>query len=585
MANRLILAGFGLARTLGQQGNRPVIRIFDDAGHALASIKTWPDLYYPTALAGDRSGNLYVALYSDATQTALIRKFNRDGYSLATPLHHNGARVNQIHVDSSGNVFLTGAPVNAAGHLWDYGGGDRWPRTGYVTTRKHDSSGNPLWTLDNGIGSGSPLSAAFCVDGNGDVLITLGDTSGVNKGIRKYNGATGALLWEATYPWDSYPWSFAAIATDSTNAVYALGRAQNDQERAYLYKLSSSGTLLATSAKLTGINGATYCRFDAGNVLHLLSAYHTTVDTTLTQLAAVDLPDYSGAVGPGTVDTDGAVYIGYPAPSGFVSISTTYYQLMRVNPTTGAMVWGFENFEPWPKTLDGWWEGCTCVSVIESPDFPALPLPLALGIPTTVGDRYTLVSGLPLPLALGIPTVIRDYVGTLPLQQVFRLRLSGGTGTIELPLSSFTCRRGLDYLSVSIVCPGLSSAQLTQIEARLSGTLSILTGPRFSDGLEQLDPILSVPMGTLRWDQGARSASATLDGRLDNPPSHPKTRVLRGISYRNIHDGRRRVRCVLDTYLAPGDTADLGAGETLLVGDITYSVSKDSAVMEIAESS
>jgi len=43
------------------------------------------------------------------------------------------------------------------------------------------------------------------------------------------------------------------------------------------------------------------------------------------------------------------------------------------------------------------------------------------------------------------------------------------------------------------------------------------------------------------------------------------------------------VRCAVDTFLRPGDTADLGAGETMTVAELTYSVTPTSASMEIAE--
>jgi len=45
----------------------------------------------------------------------------------------------------------------------------------------------------------------------------------------------------------------------------------------------------------------------------------------------------------------------------------------------------------------------------------------------------------------------------------------------------------------------------------------------------------------------------------------------------------RRVRCAVDTYLAVGDTADLGGGETLIVTEIVYNISPETALMEIAE--
>ena len=48
---------------------------------------------------------------------------------------------------------------------------------------------------------------------------------------------------------------------------------------------------------------------------------------------------------------------------------------------------------------------------------------------------------------------------------------------------------------------------------------------------------------------------------------------MTGITYRNEQSGLRRIRCEIDTFLRVGDTADLGAGETMVVDSITYTVS------------
>lgn len=95
--------------------------------------------------------------------------------------------------------------------------------------------------------------------------------------------------------------------------------------------------------------------------------------------------------------------------------------------------------------------------------------------------------------------------------------------------------------------------------------------------------MIVAPFSALRWDAGSQSASATIDGVATAVAENPKTRLMRGIIYRNARNGLRRVRCAVDTYLSPGDTADLGAGETLVVSEISYQVSPDQAVMEIAE--
>jgi hypothetical protein len=100
-----------------------------------------------------------------------------------------------------------------------------------------------------------------------------------------------------------------------------------------------------------------------------------------------------------------------------------------------------------------------------------------------------------------------------------------------------------------------------------------------------MEPMLSVPLaGGIRYDLGARAASATLTGSAAEAAAvTTQTRVLRGISYRTESSGRRRVRCAVDTFIRPGDTADLGGGETLTVAELVYSVDAFSASLEVAE--
>jgi hypothetical protein len=52
-----------------------------------------------------------------------------------------------------------------------------------------------------------------------------------------------------------------------------------------------------------------------------------------------------------------------------------------------------------------------------------------------------------------------------------------------------------------------------------------------------------------------------------------------------LSDGLRRVRCEVDTYLRPGDVADLGAGEIMFAGEITITVTASTEAMEVTERS
>ncbi|MBK8896545.1 MAG: hypothetical protein IPN66_04820 [Candidatus Competibacteraceae bacterium] len=93
----------------------------------------------------------------------------------------------------------------------------------------------------------------------------------------------------------------------------------------------------------------------------------------------------------------------------------------------------------------------------------------------------------------------------------------------------------------------------------------------------------AAPWSRPRSDRGARQFSISLDGRADEAESGARIRALKGVSYRAYSAGLRRVRCEVDVWLRPGDTALLGGGETMTVGEITITADRDSGVMELAE--
>ena len=189
-----------------------------------------------------------------------------------------------------------------------------------------------------------------------------------------------------------------------------------------------------------------------------------------------------------------------------------------------------------------------------------------------------------LPLGLALPGTRREYVGALRLPDIYRCTLSGEPD-IELPLSSFTIRRDTSGVSLSVVVPASSAALVAAAVARSDGILTLRRGVRFQNGTEQSEPMLVVPLdGGVRYDIGTQSASLTLSGKtVEIADREPETRVLKGISYRSESGGARRVRCAIDTYLRPGDTAALGGGETLTVAELTYSVDARQGTLEVAE--
>jgi hypothetical protein len=224
------------------------------------------------------------------------------------------------------------------------------------------------------------------------------------------------------------------------------------------------------------------------------------------------------------------------------------------------------------------------IQIAVETQIPPIAISLNLAPFDWQGDRYTLAPPLPLRLGVGIPALQREYAGALTLPEIYRATLSG-TPDLTLAISSFSVRRDVSGVSLSVVSPITDGAQVDAILARASGTLTLWRGVRFLDGTEQLEPMLSVPLaGGIRYDMGAKAASATLSGETVEPIAPTVlTRTLRGISYRSESSGARRVRCAVDTFIRPGDTADLGGGETMTVAELVYNVSAFAASMEVAE--
>lgn len=185
------------------------------------------------------------------------------------------------------------------------------------------------------------------------------------------------------------------------------------------------------------------------------------------------------------------------------------------------------------------------------------------------------------------PQFILEPTSPRQSRVVYRAYLTGDAETppisdLELPLASFqSTRRNGESTYLFIVVPN-PMPYIAGMNARLNGDVVIQNGFALGD-TETLTELLRVNFESFRYDLGARSGSASLSGHKQVTYSNPKTRRLLGISYKNVTDGLRRVRCEPDMWLNPGDTADVGGGETFVVDAISYSVTPRQATMEVSE--
>ena len=186
-----------------------------------------------------------------------------------------------------------------------------------------------------------------------------------------------------------------------------------------------------------------------------------------------------------------------------------------------------------------------------------------------------------LPLAQWTFTIPTNF----PTNTLYRCTLSApGLETITLPVSSFQSRLRSGtptYLGVVIPNAPLYASAIT---ARSGGTLAMDKGTRFEDGTEHWQPLVSVSMGGIRYDTGARSSSLTLSGHATTSYTSPRTLEIKALVSEALQaTGKRRARAGdVDYLLRPGDTV-ICNGAAWVVGLIQISVGPRYQYMDLTE--
>ncbi|MBK8184830.1 MAG: hypothetical protein IPK63_18885 [Candidatus Competibacteraceae bacterium] len=591
MANGIV---WYLGHSLDGATDNPVVAEgYDEASNLLYQIRFGGVEFgdTPRLVVADADGHLYFALESypypwdlDKTPGEFTRVYRRDGSRVEFPTLHT--------------QFVRALAIDPAdGSI--YSGGVQDPDDSYISLRKHDSSGTLLWSKSSEIfpyyswhysltlEAQTHYITALKIDSSGN-LITASLSQEAGE-IHKYS-TSGTLIWSMILSAAAYDMTIdesdnVYIVTRGGFGYYAsIGNYNPDDpsenridftdppSSMNLVKLDSDGAYVSAIAIEDGASIPSYYQpievvyYDS--TLYIKTYYNYTISLNNGYFVLFDTDL-------GFISKDYSVHRAWGYPTIYVDYNT--YDQIDINPNDGTVYQA--GAQVYDKTLP------QAVYYENNPPLSALALPVYLGDPSWQGDRYNIAPALALALSLGLPQIIRDYVGPIQLPSVYRLYLTGGTGTVELPLSSFSCRRGAGVMTINAVVPAITAEQIQQVIDRIAGNLIIKRGIRFSDGTEQLDDMLIAPLDTsgYRFDTGSSSASATLSARDSAEVENPKTRTMRSISYRNSASGKRRIRCAIDTYLRPGDTADLGGAETIIVADISYSVSPTQATMEITE--
>lgn len=160
-----------------------------------------------------------------------------------------------------------------------------------------------------------------------------------------------------------------------------------------------------------------------------------------------------------------------------------------------------------------------------------------------------------------------------------------GQGDLVIPMKSFQGRlKDGDPTWLSIVIPN-GKEYAADIALRLDGTLTITREGIQENGAVKSDDIVSVILEEIRQDRGAGNSSLGLSGHQTIGYLTGQKRIaLEGTSYRAEYSGKRHFRCRFDQELRPNDIAQIKeTEEEMTVGQISYQVSSNVTVMEVAE--
>jgi len=597
----------------------PILHKADSAGNYYPHGHRIQFGFSPYGILGialDASGNAYLGmqlrgylptdLYYDKNcgeELFTLRKVDPYGYTI-WGVHH-GQTVVSVCLDDDNNVYIFGDGVCDDGSK----------RTSYVqsaiTTRKYDNDGNLLWSADHGFCASWTVqyfNNCKMVYKNGYIYTgstQYSNVSGHRTCLTKYDSDTGDIVWKTMDGGNAAALAIArGIYVDDDDNVYVAGVIYGPIDtsiasQTHLFKYNSSGVLL-TSARMSSnwpdnVNVYYTDIVKTSDDLLVVSTLHGAdgnaeygyydnrrfdiYDLNLTFVGYGGTNDLNGTTIV-RMDIDGDDNI-YGITTGGTNVPYALPVLRKYDPTNNFdELWAIpfldnSNLDSYEHDLEDVY--CLAVRDIE---YPPLLLEVDLGIPV-INIPSISPPGLPITFSFGIPNIIREYIGRI-LPNIYRATLSGTTA-YECAISSFNILKTTESQSLSIVVPFLTSSQITEIESRIGNNIILYRGVKFSSGIEQLELMLSVTFDSVRYDYGANSGSLTLSGSSDLVTGFTKTRAIAGISYRNEINGIRRIRARVDTYLQPGDTADLGDGETLTVAEVTIYINEGSAVMEFTE--
>lgn len=220
----------------GAGGLEGFVRKFDSLGGVLWTRQFGSDKDdSASSMALDRTGNVYVAGYTDGTlsgqtsaglRDAYVRKYDGAGQELWTRQFGSNKPDSEgfVNTDGSGNVYVVGDTWGALPGQTNIG------QASDAYVRKYDSAGKHVWSRQFGVTNGKTSARSLSVDGGGSIYVT-GDVEGTfldqmgaggrDGFLRKYDD-TGNELWTRQFGSNDYDF-VPSVSMDGNGSMYLAG--------------------------------------------------------------------------------------------------------------------------------------------------------------------------------------------------------------------------------------------------------------------------------------------------------------------------------------------------------------------------
>lgn len=515
-----------------------------------------------------------------------VRSYDSDGNAGWTAYHNNN--VFGITTDNSGNVFFGGGrvsfPSGVTTYAYDGQGNELWTadhgttvnavaansgyfytvgnRTSSVTTRKYDSDGTLIWSRDY---HGANLRA-IAIDADENFYVAGVITSSLTT--RKYN-SSGTLQWSA-----NHGLQVNAIAIDSDGNVYTGGVGDSGSSNYTTRKYDNDGNLVWSVLHDTSGPSTVNCiAVDSdGNVYAAGTRVSGSPQFTTKKYDSdgnvIWTADHGDEVKAITVDELGNVY------TGGLKTGSPEYTTRKYN-SSGTLQWSVNhNSTVW------------CIAYYPPAAPPGLSIDLGLGLP--LGTFAALPPGLSSGISLAIPTTTQPadppdlYLYEKPPQTFYRLYITGDSDVIELPMSSFQCkRRRNDSTWLDVEIPQCTQDLIDFVAARVGKELVIYSGVKIGS-TEIEGQFMRATITEHRYEKDSKYGLMRLTGRVIPTAYETGSRYLNGVERRGEKEGKKTTRAMVDFLLRPGDTVNDGLA-SWTVGYISYFISPMQSWMDVNE--